>query len=125
MAEPYSSYGQKTVGELKELIRNTVKSGRFGDWTVISKSFSLDDFVNHFKEDDYVMRSGGVNTIIIRSIHPELCYAYVTFNMYSKTTFQSFLHDGIFETPDKIVWQSDLDARLSSLEQRISGLESK
>lgn len=122
---PYANYSGKTVGEMKSYLKEIVKRHKYGDMTVLVGSFSLGEFVYNFDNDSFVLSSSGVNTIVISCIHPELVWAHIVAHSYEKTTYHFFLRQGVFYQPDKIVWQSDLDTRLSSLEQRISALEFK
>lgn len=123
--EPYKDYAGKTVGEIKSILKEVVRKHKQGDMTVLVCSFSLNEFVYNFDNDNFVLSSSGINTIVISCIHSELVWAHIIAHTYDKTTYHFYLRQGVLYRPDKIVWQSDLDTRLSSLEKRILALESK
>lgn len=125
LEEPYKDYAGKTVGEIKSFLKEVVKKHKQGDITVLVGSFSLGEFVYNFDNDNFVLSPSGINTIVISCIHSELVWAHIIAHSYDKTTYHFYLRQGVLYRPDKIVWQSDLDTRLSSLEQRISALESR
>lgn len=122
---PYADHSGKTVGEIKALFKEIVRKHKQGDITTIVGSFSLREFAVNFNDDNFVLSPSGINTITISCIHPQLVWAHIVAHTYDKTTYHFYLKNRELYPPDKIVWQNDLDARLSSLEQRISALESK
>lgn len=122
---PYADHSGKTVGEIKALFKEIVKKHKQGDFTTIVSSFSLREFEVNFNNNNFVLSPSGINTITISCIHPQLVWAHIVAHTYDKITYHFFLRQGVLYPPDKIVWQSDLDTRLSSLEKRISALESK
>lgn len=122
---PYADHSGKTVGEMKALFKEIVKKRKEGDFTTIVDRFSLKEFAVNFNNDNFVLSPSGINTITISCIHPQLVWAYIIAHSYEKTTYHFFLRNGELYPPDEIVWQKDLNDKLSSLEQRILALESK
>lgn len=123
LEKPYADYSGKTIGEMKSFIKEIVKKHKQGDITVLVGSFSLAELVVNFDNDNFVLSPSGINTIVISCMHPELVWAHIVAHSYDKITYHFFLRQGVLYRPDKIVWQSDLDTLLSSLERRISALE--
>lgn len=123
--EPCADYSGKTVGEMKALFKEIVRKHKLGDITVLVGAFSLNEFAANFNNDNFILHPSGINTITISCMHYVSMYAHIIAHTYDKRTYHFYLKQGVLYPPDEIVWKSDLDARLSSLEQRISALESK
>lgn len=122
---PYADHSGKTVGEIKTLFKEIVRKHKQGDITVLVGAFSLNEFVVNFNNDNFILSPSGINTITISCIHSELVWAHIIAHTYDKRTYHFYLRNGELYPPDEIVWKKDLDTLLSSLEKRISALESK